>query len=250
MGPYCIRCHSTEGWSVFDNERIHASTNFPIAGRHLVLDCEGCHQGMTISRFRQTPSRCVDCHRADYESVSSPNHVSSGFNTECTFCHTMMAWVPAAMTDHEAFFPIFTGEHAGAWNACADCHVSPGNFNVVSCIDCHAHSQSRTDPIHSGMAGYTWATPQCLGCHPRGSAGRYGEHDQAFFPIYSGRHAGEWSSCGTCHPQAANKQVFTCITCHEHDQAPMDDKHLGEVNNYTYSPTSCYDCHPDGRTEG
>ena len=250
MGPYCVRCHSTEGWSVFDSERIHASTNFPIVGRHLVLDCESCHEGMTIYRFRQTPSRCVDCHRADYESVASPNHAASGFSTECMTCHTMTAWEPATMTDHDVFFPIFNGNHAGAWSTCGDCHVSPGNFRVVSCIDCHDHSQTLMDPVHAGMTGYTWATPDCLGCHPRGDAGRYGEHDTLFFPIFSGRHAGEWNSCSACHLVPANKKSFTCIECHEHDQPRMDDKHLGEVQDYTYTPTSCMDCHADGRAEG
>ena len=246
MGPYCVRCHSSEGWSVFDSERIHASTNFPIVGRHLLLDCESCHSGMTISRFRQTPSRCVDCHRVDYESVASPNHLTSGFTTECMTCHSMNAWEPATMTDHDAFFPIFSGRHGGVWDTCAQCHVGGGNLRVVSCLGCHEHDQVLMDPVHSGMTGYSWATPECLTCHPTGSAGRYGEHDALFFPIFSGAHAGSWNSCATCHPDAANKTNFTCIECHQHDRTRMDDKHSGE-QDYTYTPTSCMECHADGR---
>jgi hypothetical protein len=29
----------------------------------------------------------------------------------------------------------------------------------------------------------------------------------------------------------------------------MDDKHLGEVDDYVYSSAACYDCHPNGLKE-
>jgi hypothetical protein len=324
MGVDCERCHTAGGWRVFDSEEIHASTHFAVMGRHLVIDCEACHPGMPEADFRQAPSECIECHRADYESVSSPDHVQSGFSTECRQCHQVTGWSPAMMSDHDAIFPIFSGAHRNRWAACAECHTDPGSYRAFdcltchehaqentdphhtgmpgyayaspacldchptgaagrytehdaaffpiysgahggrwpdcaschttgtaefSCIDCHDHNQAETDPTHSGMPGYTYATAACFDCHPTGAAGRYVDHDAAFFPIYSGRHAGEWTACSTCHEVAADKSVYTCLGCHQHSQARMDDKHLGEVDGYSYASAECLRCHPDGRAE-
>ena len=326
LGPDCSRCHGGQGWAVIDAEAIHASTNFPLLGRHTTLDCESCHRGMRVEGFRQTSTQCVGCHREDYLATSSPAHATGGFSTDCQTCHNVLGWTPATMVDHEPMFPIFSGTHRGRWSACAECHIVPNTYATVSCIDCHTHAQSLTDPTHQGMTGYTYTTqaclschptgvaddfrehdaaffpvysgahlrrwdkcldchptpsnkqvftcvdchdhvqtlmdpvhqgfngyaydsPTCLGCHPTGQAGEFRDHDATEFPIYSGVHRGKWNDCGVCHPTPTNKQVFTCIDCHEHSQQRMDDKHLGEVNNYVFSATSCYDCHPNGRKD-
>ena len=73
-------------------------------------------------------------------------------------------------------------------------------------------------------------------------------HDAQFFPIFSGAHNGEWTSCTECHSNPANYSVFTCIDCHEHNRTDMDDKHSGE-NGYEYSSLACLDCHPTGSHE-
>jgi len=242
MGPRCERCHVGDSWSVFDSEAIHASTNFPIMGRHVMLDCESCHAGMPIERFRQTPSQCIGCHRADYERVQSPNHVGSGFSTECQTCHQMTAWVPATMTDHDAIFPIFSGTHNRVWTRCTECHPNPSNMRVVNCLGCH--EQPVMDPVHSGFPGYSYATPACLTCHPRGERGNFANHD-AVFPIYSGTHNNVWSQCAECHPNPANRAQADCLGCHEHDQPLMDPVHNG-FNGYSYTTAACLNCHPRG----
>jgi hypothetical protein len=103
------------------------------------------------------------------------------------------------------------------------------------------------DSKHQGIPGYAYNSQACYQCHPTGDAGDFGEHDTAFFPIFSGSHGNQWDDCAVCHTEPLNRKIFTCIGCHDHDR--MDDKHLGEVQDYVYSATSCYDCHPDGRTE-
>ena len=72
--------------------------------------------------------------------------------------------------------------------------------------------------------------------------------DHPQFPIFSGRHAGEWDTCQTCHTQPASFEVFTCLTCHEHRRSEMDDEH-DEVRGYVYESTACYSCHPDGEDD-
>ena len=246
LGPECSRCHSVDGWTVFNPETIHENTSFPIQGRHLLIDCLSCHPGMPTADFRRAWTRCYDCHRADYEGASIVDHTTAGFSTMCQDCHVMTGWTPAIMPDHDPFFPIYSGRHNRKWDRCSDCHVVPGNFRMFECILCHEHTQPETDSKHQGITGYVYSSPACYDCHPTGEAGDFGEHDTALFPIFSGPHANKWDDCGICHPEPANRKVFSCIGCHDHDRDQMDPKHVGEVQEYVYSATSCYDCHPDG----
>jgi hypothetical protein len=244
MGTDCSRCHTSQGWRVLDGEEIHAGTNFPLLGRHVVLDCESCHPGMTPTLFRQTPSRCIDCHRTDYDGVTSPDHRSSGFTTDCQTCHQMTAWTPAVMNDHDALFPIFSGVHNRVWDACAQCHINPSNNKIVNCLSCHEHSQPLMDPTHQGMSGYSYTTSACLTCHPDGSAGSFISHD-AVFPIYSGTHNRQWDDCAQCHTSPGNNKIVDCLTCHDHAQGQMDPAHQG-MTGYSYTTSACLTCHPDG----
>ena len=74
-------------------------------------------------------------------------------------------------------------------------------------------------------------------------------HDSQYFPIYSGKHQGEWNTCADCHKTATNYSQFSCIDCHEHNQSDMQSKH-SDVANYTWTSAACYSCHPKGRAEG
>jgi len=63
------------------------------------------------------------------------------------------------------------------------------------------------------------------------------------FPIDSGAHAG--TDCNACHGAFDSFLEFSCIGCHEHDQAETDPRHAA-VAGYAYGPQTCYACHPDG----
>ena len=42
--------------------------------------------------------------------------------------------------------------------------------------------------------------------------------------------------------------AFTCLTCHDHNQTDMDEKHKEEPE-YIYDSVACLDCHPDGKSD-
>ncbi|OLD66576.1 MAG: hypothetical protein AUI33_10860, partial [Ignavibacteria bacterium 13_1_40CM_2_61_4] len=65
-------------------------------------------------------------------------------------------------------------------------------------------------------------------------------HDR--FPIASGPHAVE---CNTCHGDGASFREFNCTACHDHNRGLTDQLHQG-VATYSYTATSCLDCHADG----
>jgi len=246
LGVDCERCHSPRGWSAFEAEEIHAQTNFPLAGRHLLADCLSCHHEQLPNRFAETPTQCYSCHQAQYEAASNPDHVATGFPTDCEQCHGFFSWRPAVMPEHDGFFPIFSGTHRDKWEDCSTCHTTPGNPRVFSCLTCHEHDQAPMDGVHQGIPGYAYASAQCYDCHPTGEKGRFTEHDGQFFPIYSGTHTGTWSDCAVCHTDPSTRAVFDCLTCHEHDQTPMDGAHQG-ITGYAYASAQCYACHPTGQ---
>ena len=100
-----------------------------------------------------------------------------------------------------------------------------------------------TNPNHQA-AGFPIT---CESCHTT-SAWRPAnwDHDGRYFPIYSGKHRGKWSSCTDCHVTAGNYRAFECILCHEHsNRTEVDNKHRGEAG-YAYQSAACYRCHPRG----
>jgi hypothetical protein len=127
--------------------------------------------------------------------------------------------------------------------ACASCHLN-GNYTTTptNCYACHqSEYQSTTDPNHTAAAFPT----TCQTCHTTtGWTGATFNHTD--FPIYSGTHAGKWSTCADCHVNQSNYATFSCITCHQHSDANTTPHHSG-VRNYVYNATSCYSCHPQGR---
>jgi 3-dehydroquinate dehydratase len=164
----CKSCHTTAGWrpATFD----HSTASFQLTGAHLATPCGSCHEGGV---YTGTPSTCGNsaCHLSLYNATTNPQHAASGFPTDCQNCHTTTAWQPSTF-NHNQYFPISSGSrHApGRWSACLDCHTVPTNFQIFSCIDCHAHSnKSEIDSHHAGRSGYSYNSTACYQCHPRGN---------------------------------------------------------------------------------
>jgi hypothetical protein len=180
---------------------------------------------------------------ADFKGTTNPNHVAAGFPTDCTVCHNTTAWIPASFDHSKTGWPL-TGAHVNV--PCTSCHIN----NVFAgtptdCYSCHkAQYQATNDPNH--VAAHFPTT--CQTCHNTSSwAGASFNH--TWFPIYSGTHAGKWSTCADCHVNASNFAVFSCVTCHTHSAANTTPNHT-DVRGYTYTPTSCYSCHPTGQGGG
>ena len=241
----CLECHPSGEKGEFKD---HDAQFFPIfSGTHnnQWQECAECH---TVPSNKKLFS-CIDCHahardKTDAFHQGMPSYVFN--STDCLACHP--TGERGQFTDHDPqFFPIYSGTHDNQWQDCAECHTVPGNRKEFSCIDCHTHAQTKTDNEHAGINGYVYNSANCLSCHPSGEKGEFREHDSLYFPIYSGKHNNKWDTCSICHNVPGNNKAFTCLDCHEHSKARMDDKHLGEVNGYRYESTACYNCHPDGK---
>jgi hypothetical protein len=139
----CAACHSDGGWkvSVFD----HATTEFPLLGRHSETECGRCHAPEEAVgdehplRLDGTPVECAACHDEPHRGQFADR--AGG----CETCHTAVSWQDLSFDhDRDSAFRL-EGAHARA--LCASCHLptpGPGEPFVLyaplptSCEGCHA----------------------------------------------------------------------------------------------------------------
>lgn len=234
----CQNCHSTLTWS--GAQFNHDRTTFPLTGAHRAAACQQCH-GDGV--YHGKSAACASCHQSDYDGAS-PNHLASGFAASaCASCHNTTSWSGASFDHAATRFPL-TGAHRTA--ACTGCH-GDGVYHGKStdCVSCHQTDYNGATPNHVA-AGF--AASACATCHTTTTwSGGTFDHDTSWFPIYTGRHAGRWTTCETCHTSPTNYAVFTCLSCHPHDDQTQTNSNHGSVNGYRYESNACYSCHPRGR---
>lgn len=211
-GVDCQRCHGEDRWATrrFDHA---AEAEWPLAGRHAEVDCDGCHVGSLEARL---DTRCSSCHSADDAHRGQ-------LGDDCAGCHRPAGWLRELEFDHDlAAFPLL-GLHAMV--ACAECHRSPRFHDTpAECASCHRG----VDP-HEGRLG-----PDCQRCHnPNDWAlWRFDHATATRFPL-DGRHEG--LRCEGCHRQAgsgAPRISDACSSCHR-----RDDAHRGGFGD------ECQRCH-------
>lgn len=237
----CQECHQLTNYEWSGALVTHDF--FPLIGGHKISNCFDCHSQNSFEGLSQD---CITCHQSDFNSTIDPNHLTSGFSNDCIECHTTNpGWQPATFSKHDNFFQL-VGAHKLIESDCAKCHTNGFANTPNQCYDCHINNYtSTTNPNHQAAGFGT----DCESCHTSTAwQPATFDHDNQFFPIYSGSHKGEWNECSDCHTNSANYQIFECITCHEHNQNDMNKEHSG-VNGYVYESNACYSCHPTGNDE-
>jgi len=246
VGLDCSRCHTPESWLVNNITDIHRTSRFPLVGAHVTAECIQCHKSESLLRFDVPGVNCIDCHREDYMATTSPNHVQSGISDECSTCHPVnsLQWTGAGFNHN--FFPLTQGH---AMLKCNDCHTT-GNYTDAKsdCYSCHAVDYNNAVNPNHKTSGFPTTCTQCHTTNPDWKPASYPQHDAREFPIYSGKHRGQWNNCNECHTNLSNYSVYSCITCHEHNKPDMDSKHSGRPG-YSYNSVACYTCHPRGNAD-
>jgi hypothetical protein len=209
----CASCHTFTAWkpATFTVQR-HASTPFPLTGKHATTACTLCH---TDSKFNDAPSQCAQCHVDRHAGKLGP---------DCQKCHTTTAFKPAVGFDHTLTgFPLLGG-HAKV--ACAGCHEGRRGQAMEkaerpgACLTCH-------EPQHGDLGS------NCESCHdvekgPFATArGMRFPHEKTGFALER-RHL--TVSCGACHLPKAPPPMPACGSCHA-------DVHNGQLGR------DCDDCH-------
>jgi len=242
----CRTCHNETGFHTakFD----HAErTDFPLAGKHVDLECRKCHKSVSapdvplaakVLDYGGTRAECATCHEDEHKGK---------YGRLCDSCHRPATFKTAGFV-HPGHPEFFGGSHTKV--ECAKCHArtvdprpSPAAFSGpvaratppdLACRTCH-------EDVHLGQVG-----PACDTCHAVDAAKfavpRF-SHDRAAFPL-KGKHRDV--ECAKCHkvetrayPAGTGKArrlkpvAVECRTCHE-------DPHLGQLDQ------RCDTCHaPD-----
>jgi hypothetical protein len=232
----CASCHTTNpGWrpSTFNHNNY-----YPLTGAHSSTTCVACHKNDV---YKNTPTDCNACHNADFNAAQNPNHKTVGLSTDCVSCHTTNpGWRPSSF---KHTWPL-QGAHAAIALNCTSCH-NTGNASAAptTCIGCHATDYNTATPNHAS-AGFP---TNCTSCHSQNSwSPATWNHDAQYFPIYSGKHKGEWTNCNECHTSAGNFNVFNCLNCHKKAETDKDHK---DEKGYIYTSLACFSCHPRGSSD-
>jgi hypothetical protein len=213
LGEDCASCHVTAGWRQVEFD--HGTTDFPLVGKHVDVDCKSCHVNL---RYAETATLCVACH--GFDDVHGGDH-----GKECQTCHSPSGWDQPRF-DHarETEFPLL-GKHSGL--SCNACHTGPIKEQELepACVACH-----RSDDRHAGRNG-----TDCGKCHNADAwiETSFDHGRDTDFPLQN-RHAE--LECEACHRARAEDETLAmaCYTCHR-----LDDAHQGRLGE------ACETCHAD-----
>ena len=265
LGALCASCHSEQDWTPQGLVVRHLELGFALYGAHAAISCDQCHPAARSQDFRGAPTRCIDCHRADQQRATSPDHRSGNFES-CQECHDNFGW-SGAKFPHDTF-PL-TGGHGGV--TCSACHrnnVFQGTpRNSVACHQ--ADYAATTNPNHA-TGGFS---TECQQCHTI-SGWRPATFAHTTFPLLGmhattacaschpgGRYAGTPRDCAACHQQdyaAATNPAHAplgfptqCQQCHnESGWRPSSWVHSTWPLTGAHTSTACSACHPNGRYAG
>ena len=159
--PSCYLCHPDGTAAGVNHEQF-----FPIGAgsAHAAQLCADCHPNPTD----HSVFTCTACHDHAQAHTDSTHTGVAGYQYDspaCLSCHPTSEVMTRAQ--HESFFPITSGAHD---LACDACHTTPRNFTSFECILCHTHVCSRSDPQHSEVSAYSCLSSACYHCHPNGRA--------------------------------------------------------------------------------
>lgn len=240
----CEECHRTVGWANLaeGNQFDHDLTDYPLRGRHRVVDCGDCHK--TAKRTDPLPhATCTDCH-ADEHRGQFANRKKG---ITCEPCHTVEGFVPAKFTleQHQQTRYRLEGSHLAI--PCNLCHkqVSDGKgetyaqftYEDRTCHACHR------DP-HGGRLNRWIEEGGCELCHNVETWHRTSfDHNRTDWAL-TGKH--REVGCLECHREEKSEsgeemvwfkpESTDCAFCH-------NDQHQGQFLAEGAERTECARCH-------
>jgi hypothetical protein len=214
MGNDCAKCHTENSFVAVKSMTAfnHKTTDFPLEGKHIGVDCKLCHKGKYTDPINF--SACKNCHKDYHQGEFAKNGVSP----DCVTCHSVNAGFNQStysVDQHQKTqFPL-SGAHSAT--PCFSCHVSEDRWTFknkgTSCTQCHKN-------VHGERFAVKGIT-NCERCHDTETwfPSKF-DHNLTAFPL-DGRHAAV--ECRLCHkPYEKDGKIlveykiakFTCIDCH------------------------------------
>ena len=243
----CTNCHTTVSFTTATWD--HSTTGFTLTGMHVSpapTPCASCH---VSNNYALNSTACYGCHLAAWQSTTTlggavPNHITAGFPTDCSICHSTANWTTSTFNHATTTFPL-TGAHTTV--ACALCHVN-GNYSgtlPTDCYSCHTAAWQSTTTLGGSVPNHiTSGYPTtCASCHTTTSwLGAVFNHNTTGFPL-TGAHT--TVACNLCHT-TSNPPPTDCYSCHT-AQWQSTATLGGSVPDHTGSgfpaPSTCSTCH-------
>lgn len=234
FGKDCQSCHVTTNFKIINQKSFdHNKTNFPLIGKHQIVNCSKCHGENLSSKPRH--QNCTDCH-SDYHNGE---FTSGAILRECSVCHSENGFEQSTFTisEHNKINFKLAGAHLAV--TCSSCHykVDKWHFRKIGekCIDCHKN-------IHgSEITEKFMQSNNCEGCHIIDNWKTINFNHALTTFLLEGKHIKV--SCGDCHykEEASGSKIFrfaslnsNCETCHK-------DVHYGQfIEN---GNSNCGRCH-------
>lgn len=229
----CSTCHKTDSWLVENSKELHSKSRFPLVGSHLKAECIKCHAGYPNLNFATLGISCFDCHRSEFNSTQSPNHLLVGFSTDCLECHSMLQDKWSLESFVHNFFPLEGGHKI---NNCFSCHKQGGDFKGLSkqCYSCHSDDyEFSSNPPHLSNNFPT----DCQQCHTiQNWKPASFDHSNTQFPL-NGAHISV--SCSNCHQNNYSQISTECVSCHQNNfNSSTNPNHVTLALS-----TNCISCH-------
>jgi hypothetical protein len=195
-GGECGQCHQETGFfpTTFGVEQ-HATTAFPLKGRHIAVPCSRCHdEPRPRVSLHARGTMCADCHQSQHGDQFAAEMAAGG----CAYCHSTKSWNTPYIA-HKSW--PRSGAHAEA--KCVACHSpTPEDRRVGrgpsyrglprTCDGCHE------DP-HAGQFRLGDPVRSCDHCHGTERFEITGfDHEKLTGHALEGRHTE--LECSKCHP--------------------------------------------------
>jgi hypothetical protein len=249
----CAECHTVTAWKPSSfGVKEHASSNYPLEGQHVTVECAKCHlPAGKDTIYNVTFANCSDCHK----DVHDNQFAAAPYKNRCETCHTVVDWHRSLFTiakHRNTRYPL-VGAHVAV--PCAACHVAGGagrtdkilpfHFEDRTCTACHTdphHGEFRERMERRRPNGSTFG---CEACHTAKSWTDVNgfDHAKTKFPLLGAHRT---VACGACHKVLPGEKKIqfqgtpqACEACHV-------DPHGGQFLATTGKPF-CAQCHNEQR---
>jgi hypothetical protein len=251
----CADCHTVDVRAFALRTFDHASTEWPLVGKHKTAACEACHQDGARARYVDLPhDRCETCHDDPHagqfkprdcdacHAATAPSFGSEGFDHDATSFPLRGAHTQATCESCHGAGPAST--YAGlVATGCASCHEDShaGRFAPATCESCHTDGAWEVASFDHAATGYALTGAHveltCESCHG------VGESRVACMP-----HA----ACSDCHtadsPHKGAAATSTCESCHRTEawvSVAFDHATTGFAITGRHQALPCAECHTD-----
>jgi nitrate/TMAO reductase-like tetraheme cytochrome c subunit len=163
VGAECQRCHNVETAKFAVAGFSHATTTFPLTGKHDAVACAACHKTVTAA-FPASVGTAVRLKGLSVECRACHQDVHLGqVNLQCESCHATQTFkLPGYRHTNTRLTDFFVGRHATA--TCQSCHIQvtrdfPGGRGRAIMFTLDARCTACHRDVHNG------SLPNCQGCH-------------------------------------------------------------------------------------